>query len=71
MELTWYSVMIDQDLKEAYNKNIDYIDYLASFSNPKGVEETRRRRETVVPESSEEREQFNALIKDMFGREVE
>ncbi len=70
-ELSWYSVMMEQDSREAYNKTIDYIDYLAAFSNPKGVEELRKRREVLTTQTPEDKEQFDSLIKNMFGREVE
>jgi len=62
--------MIEQDMHEASNKTIDYIEYLATFSNPSGVEKMRKMRESVQNAPVEDPELFANVLSKQFGKEL-
>jgi hypothetical protein len=62
--------MLEVDITEAYNKTIDYIEYLASFTNPDGVKEMRKRRASKQDTPQVTDEQFDKMVAEIFGREV-
>lgn len=62
--------MIEQDMQEASNKTIDYIEYLAAFSNPNGVEQMRKTRQAVKNKPESDPALFTDILSRQFGREL-
>lgn len=62
--------MIEQDLQEASNKTIEYIEYLASFSNPAGVEQVRKDRESSKTRPESDSEVFANVLARQFGKDL-
>lgn len=57
-------------MQEAYNKTIDYIEYLAAFSNPSNVEAMRKERDSAKEKTQQDPTIFNQILEKMFGREL-
>lgn len=70
LDLQWYACMLEQDMQEAYNKTIDYIEYLAAFSNPSNVEAMRKERDSAKEKTQQDPTIFNQILEKMFGREL-
>lgn len=62
--------MIEQDLQEASNKTIEYIEYLAAFSNPSGVEQVRKERDSRKSRPETDPEVFAKVLSGQFGRDL-
>lgn len=59
--------MLLQDEKEEYEQNLEFIEYLASFSNPEAIRRIREQRKGNVGMSDAE---FADVMKSISGREV-
>lgn len=70
VELNWYACMIEQDLIEASNRTVEYIEYLASFSNPAGVEQVRKERDSKKTRPETDTAAFADILARQFGREL-
>lgn len=57
-------------MQEASNKTIEYIDYLASFSNPEGVERVQKARESKKSRPESDPEVFTDVLARHFGKEL-
>ena len=62
--------MIEHDDREAYNKNVDYLEYLAAFSNPDRVDQARQSREQEKSKKAEDPEMFAQVVSGLFGKEI-
>jgi len=66
-EVAWMQTMLLQDEKEEYEQNLEFIEYLASFSNPEAIRRIREQRKGNVGMSDAE---FADVMKSISGREV-
>jgi len=57
--IAWYRSQLEKDEQEDHDRNIAIVEYLASFINPRGVEELRANRRRAEPANKE------ALIKTL------
>lgn len=60
--------MIFADIGEAYNRTVDYIEYLAMYINAEAVDRVRRSRETAGVAGEESKKAFEELLEKTFGR---
>jgi hypothetical protein len=63
--------MIEQDAHEASNKTIEYMDYLASFTNPSGVEQVQKARRQVKERPESDPEVFAKVLANQFGKDLD
>lgn len=62
-QILFYSGLVFQDKKEEFENNRDLLEYLASFIDPKAVEEIKRKRGSTS-DHSVSKEDFDAQLKD-------
>jgi hypothetical protein len=62
--------MLELDWQEASNKTIEYIEYLAAFSNPEGVKEVRKNRESASERPDEDPELFAKVLSEHLGKKI-
>lgn len=60
--------MIEQDIQEASNKTVEYIEYLASFSNAEAVAQLRKQREKVKERPESDPGVFVDVLERHFGK---
>jgi hypothetical protein len=64
-EQAWLFTMINQDVKEEYENELAFTEYLASFSNPEAVKHIREERKKPRTLTDDE---FKSMLGGMFGR---
>ena len=62
IQLQWYAEQIFIDEKEEFESKRDFIEYLASFSNSKAVQEIKRSRESAKNHKFADNEEFERQI---------
>ena len=63
----WYNLQINQDEKEQYELLRDIAEHNAMFWNADGVNQVREGRKNTFSTNPED---FEASIKEMFGRDI-
>ena len=65
--MLWYAFMFNKERDEEFDYKLNMTEYLASFINSEGVRQVKDARENKkeVPD-----EEFDQLIRDQFGRDL-
>lgn len=70
----WLFLNLQEDEKEEVDKVVSYLDYLASYWNPKAVKQIQRQREIdkkFGPLRKPSEELFDKVLKDITSTELE
>lgn len=63
--MAWMGAMVAEEEEREFKQTLDFADYIASFINPKGVEQVRMARETTRRVSDDN---FMKSIERLSGR---
>jgi hypothetical protein len=66
-EMAWMNTMVIQDDKDDYEEKLNFIEYLASFSNPEAIKKIKHQRTAGTQMSDEKMED---VVTSISGRQA-